>query len=251
MSSCAKSGSRSRRRAAATKPTKICGGVTLATGPEVAGTSLISVDGNVSYSFPQSSCGTPGVLDIEGAGALAGFPVANLDSRFTTDGQFTFKTVVASTSPSPRRSSGSTAGRHPLEDLLRGGQGGGQGLRLHDLQRRLDRFQHRRRRLRNGRPVRRHGLRVPLGESLGPATSTSRRIATPTSRATSRPPSRGPVAGAAPGRRAGRGKRRRQLHAAKGTADGDGELDGAGAAPGFSLSGPGGLKVPIRAPRPA
>jgi hypothetical protein len=76
------------------KPTKISGGVTLATGPEVAGTSLISVDGNVSYSFPQSSCGTPGILDIDGAGSLAGFPVANLHSRFTTDGQFTFNTVV-------------------------------------------------------------------------------------------------------------------------------------------------------------
>jgi hypothetical protein len=77
------------------KPTKISGGVTLATGPDVAGTGLISVDGNVSYSFPQSSCGTPGILDIDGAGALAGFPVANLHSRFTTDGQFTFDTVVS------------------------------------------------------------------------------------------------------------------------------------------------------------
>jgi hypothetical protein len=76
------------------KPTKIAGGVTLATGPDVAGTGLISVDGNVSYSFPQSTCGTPGMLDVDGAGALAGFPVATLHSRFTTDGQFTFKTLV-------------------------------------------------------------------------------------------------------------------------------------------------------------
>jgi hypothetical protein len=76
------------------KPTKIAGGVTLATGPVVAEKSLISVDGTVSYSFPHSSCGDPGILDINGAGALAGFPVANLHSRFTSDGQFTFDTTV-------------------------------------------------------------------------------------------------------------------------------------------------------------
>ena len=76
------------------KPTKIGGGVTLATGPDVAGTGLISVDGNVAYSFPRSSCGTPGILDVDGAGALAGVPVANLHSRLTTDGNFTFDSEV-------------------------------------------------------------------------------------------------------------------------------------------------------------
>lgn len=72
------------------KPTKISGGVTLTTGPVVAGTGLISIDGDVSYSFPRSSCGTPGVLQADGTGALAGIPVANIHARFTTDGQLTF-----------------------------------------------------------------------------------------------------------------------------------------------------------------
>lgn len=75
-------------------PTKIGGSVSLAVGPTVGSFALIRVDGSVSYSFPQSTCNLPGVLDVKGEGYLVGIKVATLQSRFTTDLQLTFSTRV-------------------------------------------------------------------------------------------------------------------------------------------------------------
>lgn len=77
------------------KPTKIGGGVTFTAQPEVAGVALIQIDGDVSYSFPQGKCNLPGVLDVKGEGRVVGIKVATIESRFTTDGQFRFKTNLA------------------------------------------------------------------------------------------------------------------------------------------------------------
>ena len=75
-------------------PTKIGGGVTLAVGPTIGGFALISVDGSVSYSFPQSSCGLPGVLEVKGEGSFFSIPIVQVETRFTTDWQLTFKVQV-------------------------------------------------------------------------------------------------------------------------------------------------------------
>lgn len=73
------------------QPTQIVGGALFVTGqPEVAGRPLISVDGDVSYSFPRSTCGLPGVLAVRGDGALAGFDVATAGARLTTDPTLSF-----------------------------------------------------------------------------------------------------------------------------------------------------------------
>ena len=74
------------------KPTRIGGGVRFVSGPEVAGASLIAVDGDVGYAFPPSDCGKPGVLEVTGAGSLVTVPVSKLTARLTTEGQFTFAT---------------------------------------------------------------------------------------------------------------------------------------------------------------
>ena len=224
------------------KPTKISGGVTLTTGPDVAGTGLISVDGNVSYSFPQSSCGTPGILDIDGAGSLAGFPVANLHSRFTTDGQFTFDTVVSFDVTVASASVGVDGGIDiPSKTFYASGKGSVKSVRLHDLPGELDHLQHRRGAVRPRRAGHRHGLRVPLGRKPGPrqlrqAAGLRRRH-------------RQLQAG---GVRPALARRTIVLAAASATGSfslpkglplATVRLDGAGAAPGFGLSGPGGLKI--------
>jgi hypothetical protein len=76
------------------RPTKIGGDVTLTTGPELAGASLIEISGGASFSFPQGKCGRPGVFEIHGEGKLVGLRVLTLESRFTTDLQFQFKTAL-------------------------------------------------------------------------------------------------------------------------------------------------------------
>ena len=79
---------------ACAQPTRIEAGVTLITGPEVAGTGLIRIDGDAGFSLPRSTCGTPGAFDITGAGYLAGLKVLTMSTRFTTDLQFAFKTAL-------------------------------------------------------------------------------------------------------------------------------------------------------------
>ena len=83
-----------QRGASCAKPTQIGGGVRLLSAPEIAGASLIAVDGDVAYAFPKASCGEPGVLSVHGAGKFIGFPVTSLTARLTTEGQFTFHTGV-------------------------------------------------------------------------------------------------------------------------------------------------------------
>ena len=223
------------------KPTKISGGVTLATGPEVAGTSLISVDGNVSYSFPQSSCGTPGILDIDGAGSFVGFPVANLHSRFTTDGQFTFNTVVGFDLAVASASIGIDGGVDiPSKTFYAAGKASVKAFGYSIAKPTRS----------SPAPASPPAPRSPSpsrwasstagARASASATSTSHRSAAWTSRATSRRPSRargwggGPLATASA---AG------SFTLPKGLPLAVVQLDGAGAPPGFNLSGPGGLKI--------
>lgn len=67
-------------------PTQIGGGVTVAVGPVILGKSLFSVDGEATYTFPESSCHEPGVFAITGTGKIVGFPVATAGVSFATDG---------------------------------------------------------------------------------------------------------------------------------------------------------------------
>ncbi len=76
------------------KPSQIGGGVRFVSAPEVAGASLIEVNGEVAYAFPQPSCDAPGVLSVNGGGKFIGLPVASLSARLTTEGQYTFHTGI-------------------------------------------------------------------------------------------------------------------------------------------------------------
>jgi hypothetical protein len=67
-------------------PTQIGGGVTVSLGPIIGGDPLFAVDGNASYTFPESRCNAPGVFAITGSGRIVGVPVANTYATFTTNG---------------------------------------------------------------------------------------------------------------------------------------------------------------------
>ena len=64
----------------------IGGGITAAVGPIVDGTALLAVDGDATYTFPESSCHQPGVFAITGNGKLFGFSVATAHATFATNG---------------------------------------------------------------------------------------------------------------------------------------------------------------------
>jgi hypothetical protein len=67
-------------------PTQIGGGVTVSLGPIIGGDPLFSVDGNASYTFPESRCNAPGVFAITGTGKIVGVSVANTYATFATNG---------------------------------------------------------------------------------------------------------------------------------------------------------------------
>jgi len=67
-------------------PTQIGGGVTIALGPITGNDPLFEVDGNASYTFPESRCNAPGVFAITGSGKMLGVPVANAHATFATNG---------------------------------------------------------------------------------------------------------------------------------------------------------------------
>ena len=99
-------------------PTKIGGGVTLAVGPTIGDFALIRVDGSVSYSFPQSSCGLPGVLEVKGEGSFFSIPLVQVETRFTTDWQLTFKVQVGIDIADVARLSAGVEGGLDIDDGL-------------------------------------------------------------------------------------------------------------------------------------
>ena len=100
-------------------PTKIGGGVTLAVGPTIGDFALIRVDGSVSYSFPQSSCcGLQGVLEVKGEGSFFSIPLVQIETRFTTDWQLTFKVQVGIDIADVARLSAGVEGGLDIDDGL-------------------------------------------------------------------------------------------------------------------------------------
>jgi PKD repeat protein len=70
-------------------PPVLGGGITLSYGPEYVGRSLVSVDGNFHVTLDD-----PVVFHIDGEGSILGFKVAAVDSRLSTDGNFSFDASV-------------------------------------------------------------------------------------------------------------------------------------------------------------
>jgi hypothetical protein len=67
-----------------TNPTKLAGGVVMTAGPKIPAvdTAAATLDGNVSYTFPNAPQG--GVFLAKGDGDIAGLPTANMFVRFET-----------------------------------------------------------------------------------------------------------------------------------------------------------------------
>ena len=70
-------------------PPELGGGITLTYGPEYLDRSLVSVDGNFHLALAE-----PVVIRIDGEGRILGFKVAAVDSRYSTDGNFSFDASV-------------------------------------------------------------------------------------------------------------------------------------------------------------
>jgi hypothetical protein len=71
-------------------PTSIGGGVGLTGGPRVGSLALLGIKGDLSYSFPETTCQLPGVFRAEGTGSLVSLPVASVFAQYKTSGQLTF-----------------------------------------------------------------------------------------------------------------------------------------------------------------
>ncbi|MBJ7472286.1 MAG: hypothetical protein JHD16_13350 [Solirubrobacteraceae bacterium] len=67
----------------------------VAAGPEIAGASLLGIQGIAGYRLPEGACNRPGVFFIAGTGTLVSIPVAKVNLQFTTDGTLTFGAAVA------------------------------------------------------------------------------------------------------------------------------------------------------------
>ena len=82
------------------QPTSIGGGVEFSGGPKLVGVALVRIDGDVTYAFPESTCGLPGVLTVSGRGYVLDFPVAEVHAVFKTSGYFGFGAHIDVGSPS-------------------------------------------------------------------------------------------------------------------------------------------------------
>ena len=71
-----------------TDPTKIEGGATINGFGQIGGTAVLSVDGQVSYTFPDAP--NPGVFRVEGNGKLVGVDFFNVFGQYETSGKITF-----------------------------------------------------------------------------------------------------------------------------------------------------------------
>ena len=70
-------------------PPELGGGITLSYGPEYYDRSLVSVDGDFHLALAE-----PVVIRIDGEGRILGFKVAAVQSRYSTDGNFSFDASV-------------------------------------------------------------------------------------------------------------------------------------------------------------
>ncbi|MDP9293323.1 MAG: PKD domain-containing protein [Actinomycetota bacterium] len=70
-------------------PPELGGGITLSYGPEYYDRSLVAVDGNFHLGLSD-----PVVIRIDGEGRILGLKVAAVDSRYSTDGNFSFDASV-------------------------------------------------------------------------------------------------------------------------------------------------------------
>ncbi len=71
-----------------THPTTLSGGVMLSAGPTVLGLAAASVDGNLSFMFPDDSHGQaePAVLKAHGQASVVSIPMATADAEYRTTG---------------------------------------------------------------------------------------------------------------------------------------------------------------------
>lgn len=74
------------------RPTKLSAGGRIVAVPGVVGDfALLDVDPlSASYSFPKATCGQPGVFEVRGDGKLLDLGNARLGATYKTSGQFTF-----------------------------------------------------------------------------------------------------------------------------------------------------------------
>ena len=70
------------------KPTKITGGVQVNALGQIAGTAVLQVDGQVTYTFPNAP--SPGVFRVDGHGKLIGIDFADVFAQYETSGKISF-----------------------------------------------------------------------------------------------------------------------------------------------------------------
>ena len=94
------------------KPTRITGGVQVNAFGQIAGTAVLQVDGQVTYTFPDTP--NPGVFRVDGHGKLIGIDFADVFAQYETSGKISFGGDVHLGNSS---SLGITGGAHGAVDV--------------------------------------------------------------------------------------------------------------------------------------